>query len=141
MQTPTRHASFSAAQPWLPGADDFIHENVANLAADTKSILALYKALIALRKKLPPLVSGDYIPLAAQGGSPCLTGARARAKWSRLRFNLGAEPNCRLRRTLSEVRGILLSTLPLDREGEKLNGRLDLAWQPEGVIIGASSSV
>ena len=128
----TRHAGFSAAQPWLPLADDFIHENVANLAADTRSILALYKALIALRKKSPPLVSGDYIPLAAQGDL-LLYRRQSEGKVVTIALNLGAEPVS----LASDALGggeILLSTL-LDREGEKLNGTLDLRGN-EGVIIG-----
>ena len=60
-------AGFSTARPWLPLADDYIHENVANLDADASSILSLYKALIALRRKLPQLVTGAYQPVAAQG--------------------------------------------------------------------------
>ena len=39
------------ASPWLPLADDYVHENVVNLEADAGSILSLYKALIALRKQ------------------------------------------------------------------------------------------
>src|SRR3954471_7918114 len=60
-------AGFSTAQPWLPLANDYIHENVADLEADGSSILSLYKALISLRRKLPQLVSGAYHPVAAQG--------------------------------------------------------------------------
>ena len=63
----TAHAGFSTAKPWLPLPDDFVHENVVNLEADARSILSLYKALISLRKKLPQLRAGDYVPIAAQG--------------------------------------------------------------------------
>ena len=58
---------FRRSQPWLPLADDYAHENVVNLDADAGSILSLYKALIALRKQLPQLVTGAYEPVAAQG--------------------------------------------------------------------------
>src|SRR3982074_3119765 len=54
----TPYAGFSATQPWLPLADDFPHENVVNLEADSRSILSLYKALIGLRTKLSHLQSG-----------------------------------------------------------------------------------
>src|SRR6202011_4115933 len=60
-------AGFSTSTPWLPLSDDFVHENVVNLDADSRSILSLYKALIDLRKKLPQLMSGDQVPVAAQG--------------------------------------------------------------------------
>src|SRR5258705_13677946 len=63
----TRYAGFSTSTPWLPLADDAAHENVANLDADAASILSLYRALIGLRKKLPQLISGDYMPIAVEG--------------------------------------------------------------------------
>ena len=69
----TRYAGFSTAKPWLPLADDFRHENIANLDADAQSILQLYKALIRLRKRLPQLQSGDYVPVAAEGDLSALS--------------------------------------------------------------------
>ncbi len=87
----TEYAGFSTSAPWLPLAADFVRENVANLEADARSILHLYKALIALRKRLPQLASGHYVPVAAQGDlllyrrvsdGPAVTVA----------LNLGAEP-------------------------------------------------
>ena len=63
----TACAGFSTAKPWLPLADDYARENVVNLDADERSILSLYRALIALRKKSPQLVTGAYEPVAAQG--------------------------------------------------------------------------
>jgi alpha-glucosidase len=127
-------AGFSTSKPWLPLADDFRHENVANLDADAASILSLYKALIGLRKKLPQLVSGDYVPVAAEGdlllyrrGSGGTTVVIA--------LNLGAEP-VSIASDAAGLNGeILLSTF-LDRQGEKMQGALDLRGD-EGVIIGA----
>src|SRR5436305_3249342 len=63
----TAYAGFSTARPWLPLADDAVRDNVVNLDADEGSILSLYKALAALRRKLPELVTGAYQPVAAQG--------------------------------------------------------------------------
>ena len=56
----------------------FSQENVVNLDADSRSILSLYKALIELRKKLPQLVSGAYVPIAAQGDLVALPAAERR---------------------------------------------------------------
>ena len=53
--------------PWLPLANDYVRENVANLSADTRSVLNLYRALIELRKATPELVAGSYSPVAATG--------------------------------------------------------------------------
>jgi alpha-glucosidase len=125
------NAGFSTSTPWLPLADDFVHENVVNDEADERSILSLYKALIALRKKLPALVTGNYVPIAAEGD---LLLYRRQGPESSVvvALNLGAEPV----ELQSEAFGgeILLSTL-MDRKGEKLRGVLDLR-DNEGVIIG-----
>jgi alpha-glucosidase len=127
------YAGFSTSPPWLPLADDFASENVVNLEADARSILGLYKALIDLRKKRPQLVSGDYVPIAAQGD---LLLYRRQGEGSAvvIALNLGAEPVS----IASDAAGlggeILLSTF-LDRKGEKIEGALDLRGN-EGVIIG-----
>jgi alpha-glucosidase len=39
------HGGFTTGEPWLPLAEDYVHENVANLSADARSILNLYRAL------------------------------------------------------------------------------------------------
>jgi alpha-glucosidase len=123
---------FSDARPWLPLPEDHIHENVVNLEADTRSILSLYKRLIALRKASPPLVAGDYHPIAAQGDL-LIYRREAEDKAVTVVLNLGPEP---IAVTTSYIRfgsEILLSTF-LDREGERLEGVLDLRGN-EGVII------
>src|SRR6478752_4514506 len=125
------YAGFSTSTPWLPVADDFLHENVVNLDADAGSILSLYRALIALRKKLPALVTGNYAPIAAEGDL-LLYRRQGSERSVVIALNLGAEPV----ELQSEALGgeILLSTL-MDRKGEKLRGVLDLR-DNEGVIIG-----
>jgi alpha-glucosidase len=128
----TRNAGFSIARPWLPLAPDFERENVANLAADAGSILSLYKALIALRKRLPELVYGNYVPIAAQGDL-LLYRRQGEEGAVTIALNLGADPVS----LASDVLGggeILLST-QLDRAGEKVGDTLDLRGN-EGVIIG-----
>jgi alpha-glucosidase len=127
----TSNAGFSTTTPWLPLPDDFLHENVANLDADLLSILHLYKALIALRKELPQLVSGRYVPIAAQGDL-LLYRRQCEGSAVTVALNLGAEPVS----LASDTAGlrILLSTL-LDRQGEEIHDILDLRGN-EGVIIG-----
>ena len=121
------HAGFSTAAPWLPLSGDFIHENVVNLDADTKSILSLYRMLIALRKKRPELVMGAYEPVAAQGD---LLIYRRHYEGSAVTvaLNLGAAPA-----SVAIDGEILLSTC-MDQHGEKIRDTLDLRGN-EGVII------
>jgi alpha-glucosidase len=129
----TRYAGFSTSRPWLPLAADFAHENVANLAADSISILSLYQALIALRRKLPQLLSGAYEPVAAQG--EILLYRRSSDEGAVIvALNLGAEPVSVTSSAISDGCEILLSTL-LDRQGERIEGALDLRGN-EGVIVG-----
>jgi alpha-glucosidase len=129
----TRYAGFSTSQPWLPLAADFVHENVANLDADSSSILSLYKALIALRRKLPQLVSGAYEPVAAQG-EILLYRRSGDGAVVIVALNLGAEPVSVTTNSIGNGCEILLSTF-LDRQGEAIEGALDLRGN-EGVIVG-----
>jgi alpha-glucosidase len=129
----SRYAGFSTAQPWLPLADDFAHENVANLDADSGSILSLYKALIALRRNVPQLVSGAYESVAAQG-KILLYRRSGDGGAVIVALNLGAEPVSVTTSSIGNGCEILLSTF-LDRQGEKMEGALDLRGN-EGVIVG-----
>jgi alpha-glucosidase len=130
----TPHAGFSTSGTWLPVADDYAHENVVNLEADAGSILNLYKALIALRKQLPQLVTGNYEPVAAQGD--VLLYRRVNEGGAIVvALNLGAEPVSISSSSIGFDREILLSTL-LDRQGERIEGALDLRAN-EGVVLGA----
>jgi alpha-glucosidase len=129
-------AGFSDARPWLPLPEDHIRENVANLEADPRSILSLYKRLIALRRDCPPLVAGDYHPISAQGDL-LIYRREAAGKSVIAVLNLGPDP---IAVTTSAIRfgsEVLLSTF-LDREGEKLEGVLDLRGN-EGVIVRPAS--
>jgi alpha-glucosidase len=133
----TPYAGFSTSVPWLPLPDDFLHENVVNLDADARSILNLYKALIALRKKLPQLVSGAYVPMAAEGDL-LLYRRQSEGKAVVIALNLGVEPVSIASDGLGLGGEILLSTF-LDRQGEKIDAVLDLRGN-EGAIIGTPSA-
>ncbi|MGC2086520.1 MAG: alpha-amylase family glycosyl hydrolase [Bradyrhizobium sp.] len=133
------NAGFSAAVPWLPVADDFTHENVVNLTADRRSILNLYRALIALRKSHAVLVSGSYRAIAAQGDVLMYRreGAgegQGEGEVLTIALNLGEEPVALSTQGHGLDGAILLST-HLDRAGERIHGTLDLRGN-EGVVIG-----
>jgi alpha-glucosidase len=131
------YAGFSTARPWLPVSGDFPHENVVNLEANARSILNLYRALVSLRKRLPPLVTGAYMPIAAQGDL-LLYRRQSEGGAVVIALNLGDQP-VSIASDAAGLRGeILLSTF-LDRAGEKVRGAVDLRGN-EGVIIGASAT-
>jgi alpha-glucosidase len=131
----TLNAGFSIGTPWLPLSDEFRHENVVNLDADARSILSLYKALIRLRKKWPQLVSGAYVPIAAQGDL-LLYRRQDESGAVVIALNLGADPLSIASDAIGLDGEILLTTF-LDRYGEKIRHTLDLRGN-EGVIIAAS---
>jgi alpha-glucosidase len=129
----TVHAGFSTASTWLPLADDYVHENVVNLEADATSILSLYKALIAMRKQLPQLMTGSYEPVAARGD--ILLYRRVGSGGAIvIALNFGIEPVSISSSSIGFGLEILLSTLQ-DRQRERIEGGLDLRAS-EGVILG-----
>jgi alpha-glucosidase len=129
----TDNSGFSTSTPWLPLADDFSHENVANLEADAASILNLYKALIGLRKRFPQLQSGDYVPIAAPGNL-LLYRRQSQGRSIAVALNLGDEP-VSIASSSSGFTGEILLSTSLDRRGEIIDGTVDLRSN-EGVIIG-----
>jgi len=126
------HGGFTTGEPWLPLGTDYVHENVANLAMDTRSVLNLYRALIELRKATPELVAGSYAPVATTGD---LLAYRREYDGNALLIvlNLGSDPISIGSDTMTFPGEILLSTY-LDRLGETTSGDLDLRGN-EGLII------
>jgi alpha-glucosidase len=89
-----------------------------------------------LRRSYAPLVAGDYHPIAAQGDL-LIYRREAAGKAVIVALNLGSEP---IAVTTSAIRfgsEILISTF-LDREGERLEGVLDLRGN-EGVVVAPPS--
>jgi alpha-glucosidase len=130
----TEGAGFSRAKPWLPIADDHVHENVLNLEADATSILNFYKALIRVRAKAPELVAGSYEPIAARADL-LVYRRRGINSASVVVLNFGDDP-VSLKSEAVESGTIVLSTA-MDRSGEKLSGSLELRGN-EGVLVGFS---
>ncbi len=58
--SPATNAGFTRGSPWLPLADDYERTNVEVEQDDPNSILSLYRALLALRRREPALAVGDY---------------------------------------------------------------------------------
>src|SRR3954471_5755693 len=127
------YAGFSKDKTWLPLAEDYLHINVVTLGADERAILNLHKALVRLRRKLPQLVSGAYVPVAAEGDL-LLYRRGSNGSTALVALNLGDEPVSLVSEAAGLTGEILLSTF-LDRQGERVEGSLDLRGN-EGVIIG-----
>ena len=54
------NAGFSTAEPWLPLNPDWPAVNAAAQAGDPRSMLSLYRRLLALRRSQPALTHGTY---------------------------------------------------------------------------------
>ena len=62
------HAGFSTVEPWLPLNPDWPTRNVAAQETDPRSMLALYRALLALRHAEPPLSVGSFALIDTPAG-------------------------------------------------------------------------
>ena len=56
----SRHAGFSAGEPWLPVNPNFPEINAAAARADPDSVFHHYRRLIALRHDEPVVAHGDF---------------------------------------------------------------------------------
>lgn len=61
-------AGFTTGEPWLPLGPDAEQRNVAAQRGDPRSLLRLYRDLIALRRRSPALHAGRYRSLPAPDG-------------------------------------------------------------------------
>jgi alpha-glucosidase len=124
------NAGFTTSTPWLPLAGDSVTKNVASQRGEQRSMLALYRSLIDLRRAEPALHVGSYAPIAATGD---LLAYIREGGGRRLlvALNLGGQPATLAASSLGKGR-IALST-HLDRAGEHVS---DLALRgDEGVIV------
>ncbi|VTU36517.1 Oligo-1,6-glucosidase [Variovorax sp. PBL-H6] len=69
------NAGFTTGTPWLRLGGDWEHRNVESQAGDPASMLALYRRLIALRRREPALHEGSHEPLDA--GADVMAYARS----------------------------------------------------------------
>jgi alpha-glucosidase len=128
----SENAGFTAGSPWLPLNSDHAVRNVTALAADTRSILSLYRRLIALRRRHSALSTGRYVAIRTTGDvfvfERCDTNSRLVVM---LNF-ADVTRRAALPADTTSAR-ILLSTC-LDREGERTTG--ELTFRPgEGVVL------
>lgn len=136
MRTPMRweatvNGGFSPAEPWLPVGPDVATLNVATQRDDPRSLLQLYRRLIALRRDQPGLVTGAYAQAELQDELLAYWRRDAGREWL-VALNFGAEPQSL---ALSEGRrGRVALSTHLDREAEGAEGQVELRGG-EGLLI------
>jgi alpha-glucosidase len=123
------NAGFTRGTPWLP-ASKYRRINVAAETADPRSMLALYRRLIELRRQRPDLTVGDWQAVVADGDVLAYMRSHAGSRLL-VALNLGPTPH---RLPLAEPGRVLLST-HLDRAHDAVSGHLELRGN-EGIILG-----
>jgi alpha-glucosidase len=123
------NAGFTTGTPWLPVGPDVERCNVHTQRTDDRSLLALYRRLLALRRSEPALAAGRYEPVRSQGAVlafwRCLENRRLL-----IALNMSGRPSEFCFAGNGEV---LLSTRLADA-GQRVKGALQL-HADEGVIL------
>ncbi len=124
------NAGFTGAgvEPWLPLAADWRAANVSAQAADPRSMLSLYRALLALRRAEPALSVGSHVPVEGAEDGVLAYERRGGAAGRRLlvALNLGGQERG-LPAGAASGR-VLLST--------RMDGGASRLRPDEGVVIG-----
>ena len=122
---------FTTGRPWLPTLDDPV-VSVAAEQDDPRSILALYRGLLRLRRAEPALAIGSYEGLDGPADT-LVYRRRHEGRDILVALNLGSRRR-RVPVPMTAGATVLLDT-GLRRAGEAVSGAVDLAAD-EGVIVG-----
>jgi alpha-glucosidase len=124
------NAGFTTGTPWLPIPADAETTNVATEQDDPRSLLTLYRRLIALRRAEPALEIGSYRPLPATGDVVAYVREAAGRRFL-IALNLGHSP---ARLTLPrEMAGRVVLGTHDDREGAAIEG--DIALRGDEAVV------
>jgi alpha-glucosidase len=127
-------AGFTRGKPWLPVAPDYRDVNVETQRADARSMLTLYRRLIALRRSEPALETGSFEPVGAP--SEILAYIRRSREGKSAFFialNFGTSPRV-VPLPDRNANGVVALSTHLERADERIEGTLGLR-PDEGVIV------
>lgn len=130
MQWDSSHnAGFTDAdEPWLPLAENWEQCNVETLSADEQSILSFYQKMIALRRRTPALLVGEYVP-HVDAPEGVFVFERRHDESFLVALNFGAEHH-----SLRVGTGVIALDTGLTRRGEECSDAVELGPN-EGLII------
>jgi alpha-glucosidase len=124
-------AGFTTGEPWLPVTDDPAVFSVEAQERDPRSMLALHRALLALRRAEPALHTGSWAAVDAPGGVVAFD--RWTGDGARFRVLLNLRPDA-VRVLLDGAWTVALST-GMDREpGSGVEGAAELRAD-EGLVL------
>jgi len=122
------HAGFTAGAPWLPVNPAYERASVAAQAAQERSMLALYRRLIALRRSHPALHAGELLDVRAKRGVLSYSRALGSERFQIL-LNLTTELQ-----TANCGHGHIVLTTIMDGEGARVGGPIAIEAS-EGLLI------
>jgi alpha-glucosidase len=125
-------AGFTMGRPWLPLGADYKKSNVATLEKEETSILHLYRKLIDLRRSRQSLVSGRMQSIGADSG---VLRYERRGHADRILVLLNMSANSV---RMSVESGTVLASTSFDRNGQKVNGTIEMN-AAEGIVIDLDS--
>jgi len=120
------------ATPWLPLMSDWPTRNAANQSADPRSMLTLYRSLLALRRQHDTLHSGAITDISAEGHVlryRRLALPEGHSTDFQILLNLGDDVA-----TVTCAPGTVLLTTLLDGSGSEVNGPIQIE-SGEGLLI------
>jgi alpha-glucosidase len=108
------NGDFTRGAPWLPLGEHPAGLNVAAQKGDPNSMLALYRALLQLRRAEPALSVGEYVPVAA---TESILAYERRIRTRRLLVALNLTPEL-AGKELAQLNGRLLLSTDAHKPGE-----------------------
>jgi alpha-glucosidase len=124
----TPNAGFTTGRPWLPIPPEAARENVAKLNTEPRSILSLYRDLIALRRSHAALTLGRIEAVSATGDVLGFVRVLGSERLLVL-LNMGAQPH-----TVPVAAARILLSTHLDRAQDEIAGILTLR-PDEGMVL------
>jgi alpha-glucosidase len=127
----SRNSGFTRGTPWLPVAGDYRECNYAVECGNPRSILNLYRRLIALRRDEPVLASGRYATVLMR--SEIMAYMRSDAS-RRLMIVLNFSARAQICSVPRAAGGRILVSTYRDRDNEIVSARISLSGN-EGLVI------
>lgn len=120
----SENAGFTSGTPWLPLMKNYREVNVEKEWDAPKSILTLYRKLIAFRNQEPALKIGDYTPVYTEGNLLAYIRSYEEKEFL-IALNLGStEEELNIKRT--DWEGVVCIATHPEMERQKIKGNIQL---------------